>query len=166
MGQKHSRSAKPTEQTIRVDKTDDAIIGEKVDPPTDVIYNLKFVVPSEDDEVKFENRKQLAAQLRADSVFLELVAWALERKYKVTIDDLCWLHYSHIEPGFAATGILSIDELSSYSAFKAAFLQKDPELRKTILEAQQTQNGGIITPMIKTEIEKGLSSQSLDTLNL
>jgi len=171
MGQKYSRSAKPVEQTTRVDTSNDTIVKEKkteqsTNHADDVTLNLKFVIPSEDDEAKLENRKQLAVRLREDLVFLELVQWALEKQYKITIDDLCWLHYSHIETGFAAAGILSIDELSSFEAFKAAFLKKDPELRKTILESENLQNGGIITPTIKVEIEKGVSSRSLDTLNL
>jgi hypothetical protein len=145
MGQKHSKT-----QTKSVES------GEKDDKQKDLIYSIKLTVDNVDSEKSLETRKQLATQLREDPAFLELITWAFERKYKVTIDDQCWLHYSHIEIGFASIGIFSIDDLSSFDVFKASFLKKGIELRKEILRSEELRNGGIITPIIKKECNQSL----------
>ena len=89
-------------------------------------------------------RADLVTRLRTDTDFLELVSWARERHNRVEIDENAWLSYARVAEGFSSSGMLSIDNVSSWLAFKAEFAIKQLEMRKLIEEANARKEGGLL----------------------
>lgn len=91
-----------------------------------------------------EIASHLAATLRNDPDYLVFVQWAKEQQHNVKIDDNCWLHHSRVTPGFTSSGTLSIDNRTTWDAFKVEYLLKQLKMKGMIEEANQHARGGLI----------------------